>query len=48
MYINRMSDIKRDLYLGDKQFKHAEQEQKESEDKDENKVEEAMWLSWGG
>ena len=48
MYINMMSDIKRDSDLGNEESKHTEPEQKESKDEEDNKVEQAMWLSWGG
>ena len=43
-----MSDIKSDLNLGNEESKHEESEQKESKEKDENKVYEAIALSWGG
>ena len=48
MYINIMSDIKNDSDLGNQESKHEEQVEKESNDKEEKKVEQAMWLSWGG
>ena len=43
-----MSDIKNDSDLGNEESKHTEPEQKESKDEEDNKVEQAMWLSWGG
>ena len=43
-----MPDIKRDSDLGNEESKHTEPQQKESKDEEDNKVYEAMALSWGG
>ena len=43
MYINMMPDIKNDSNLGGDNSKDEE-----SKDEDQNKVYEAMALSWGG